>query len=341
MRFKVCIPTSNSLIAITNKTTFRAYLSSIFTILTCSLANVEILNYFSPSDAIAQTWLLAQFSETNYGLGLPKTASTGGGTRLIDPDAIKNGSFTHPRRGIPSLRVGGEKRPSDPESIRNSSSLHPSGRSPSLKLPFIILITPEDGAKTASPQPTLYWYLNDRDTNNRDTFELPLDTDHSVSPSAVTQDSFNGHLRLLTDDPQPMTLFQVEMKIHGGLSSFKLPIAASLQPSKTYRWQVTVQDKRAKEVTASGWIVYTPTDDNIQKSLTRALTIRDRTKIYAEAGYWFEAIDGYTRWLNFKPSDLKARTARNEILKSGFITNKNLDFDSFIGLLNTDVSANH
>jgi hypothetical protein len=74
--------------------------------------------------------------------------------------------------------------------------------------------------------------------------------------------------------------------------------------------------------------------------LKLALTIRDRAKIYAEAGYWFEAIDGYTRWLNFKPEDLKARTARNEILKSGFVTNKNLDFDSFIVFLNANVTKN-
>lgn len=68
----------------------------------------------------------------------------------------------------------------------------------------------------------------------------------------------------------------------------------------------------------------------------RALTTRDRAKIYAEAGYWFEAIDDYTRWLKLNPNDLKTRSARNEILKSGFATNKNLDIDAFIGLLNTD-----
>ncbi len=334
MRCIVPILTSNCLPPRINKLSFRTYISSAFTMLVCTLSVVGTSRDFLSSEAIAQTWLVAQFSGTNYGLGLPKTASTGGGTRLIDPDAIKNGSFTHPTRGIPSLRMGGETRPSDdPESIRNSSSIHRSGRSPSLKLPFIILITPEDGAKTASPQPTLYWYLN-----NPDTSKLLLDIDHSVNPSTVTQDSFNGQLRLLTYDPQPMTLFQIEIKIHGGLSSFKLPIAAALQPSKAYRWQITVQDKQAKEVTTSGWIVYTPTDENLQKSLTRALTVRDRAKIYAEAGYWFEAIDGYTRWLNFKPTDLKAITARNEILKAGFENNQNLNSDTFIGLLNANKS---
>ena len=44
-------------------------------------------------------------------------------------------------------------------------------------------------------------------------------------------------------------------------------IAASLQPSKTYRWQITVQDQEKKQVTASGWIVYTPPDDSLQNYL--------------------------------------------------------------------------
>ena len=117
------------------------------------------------------------------------------------------------------------------------------------------------------------------------------------------------------------------------MSKFKLPIAASLKPSQTYRWQITLPDQK---VTASGWIVYTPPEDSLQKSLVRALTIRDRAEVYAQFGYWFDAIDGYTRWLNFKPEDLKARTARNEILKTGFASNKSLDFEVFISLLNAD-----
>jgi hypothetical protein len=324
IRFKVSIPKSNSLIAITNKIAFRTYLSSIFTILTCSLASVEILNCLPPSNAIAQSWLLA--SGTNYGLGLPKTASTGGGTRLVNPEPEDSKSITIPSNVPP---------------IDQHRSIIRSGhrtRSPILlqkmQLPLLTLLTPEDGARTANPQPTFYWYLYDQDAQT-----VPSDLDNlSNHPStANTKDHFVGQLRITTsEDKEPTTIFQTDLKMHSGLSSFKLPIAASLQPSKTYRWQITVQDKLAKEVTASGWIVYTPTDDNLQKSLMRALTVRDRAKIYAEAGYWFDAIEGYTRWLNFKPNDLKSRAARNEILKSGFATNPSFDFESFVNLLNTD-----
>ena len=322
MRCKVSIPQRNSLNAVTNKLTFRTCLSSVFTILICSLSSLAVPSDLLRLDAIAETWLIAQFSGTNYGLGLPKTASTGGGTRLFNPDfgTIRSVPINPPT----TIRGGASSAPIDSQQqlLRGQ------------QLPLLILITPEDGARTAISQPTLYWHLHDK---NAQASSSKIDNLENNSSKVNTKNTFVGKFSLTTlEGDKSITIFQTDLKISSGLSRFKLPIAASLQSSKTYRWQITVQDKRAKEVTASGWIVYTPPDDNLQKSLVRALTIRDRAKIYAEAGYWFEAIDGYTRWLNFKPEDLKARTARNEILKSGFATNKNLDFEDFIGLLNTD-----
>jgi hypothetical protein len=324
MRCKVSIPQSNSLTAVTNKLTFRTYLSSVFTILICSLSSVAVPSDLLQLDAIAQTWLVAQFSGTNYGLGLPKTASTGGGTRLVNRD------FGIMRRSVPitpptTIRGGAPSAPIDSQQqlLREQ------------QLPLLILITPEDGARTAISQPTLYWHLHDKDAQASSS---EIDNLENNSSKVTAKNTFVGKFSLTTsEEDKSITIFQTDLKMSSGLSSFKIPIAAALQPSKTYRWQITVQDKRAKEVKASGWIVYTPPDDNLQKSLMRALTIRDRAKIYAEAGYWFEAIDGYTRWLNFKPEDLKARTARNEILKSGFVSNQSLDFDVFISLLNADI----
>ncbi len=321
MRCKVPLPQSNYLTAITNKLSFRTYLSSAFTILICSLSSLAVPSDLLRLDAIAQTWLVAQFNRTNYGLGLPKTASTGGGTRLFNPDF---GTMRSVPINPPTTRGGASSAPIDSQQqlLREQ------------QLPLLILITPEDGARTAVSQPTLYWHLHDQ---NAQASSSEIDNLENNSSKVNAKNTFIGKFSLTTSkEDKSITIFQTDLKMSSGLSSFKLPIAASLQPSKTYRWQITVQDKRAKEVTASGWIVYTPPDDNLQKSLVRALTIRDRAKIYAEAGYWFEAIDGYTRWLDFKPKDLKARTARNEILKSGFATNKNLDFEDFIGLLNTD-----
>ncbi len=323
MRCKVSIPQSNSLTAVTNKLTFHTCISSAFTILICSLSSLVVPSDLLRLDAIAQTWLVAQFSGTNYGLGLPKTASTGGGTRLVNRDLDID-------RAVPIT---------PPTTLRGDSPSAPIDRQPQLlreqQLPLLILITPEDGARTAISQPTLYWHLHDK---NAQASSLEIDNLENNSSKVNAKNTFVGKFSLITSEgDKSITIFQTDLKMSSGLSSFKIPIAASLQPSKTYRWQITVQDKLAKEVTASGWIVYTPPDEKLQKSLKLALTIRDRAKIYAQFGYWFEAIDGYTRWLNFKPEDLKAREARNEILKLGFMTNKNLDFDSFIGLLNADV----
>lgn len=59
MRCKVSIPQRNSLIDVTNKLPFRTYLSSVFTILICSLSSVAVPSDLLRLDAIAQTWLLA------------------------------------------------------------------------------------------------------------------------------------------------------------------------------------------------------------------------------------------------------------------------------------------
>jgi hypothetical protein len=137
-------------------------------------------------------------------------------------------------------------------------------------------------------------------------------------------------------DADTIAIFQTDLKIHHGLSRFKLTSTAALKPSLPYRWQIKLQDRQGEDVIASGWIVYTPPEESLSKSLLRALTSRDRAKIYAQAGYWFEAIDGYTQWLNFKPSDLEARAARNEILNLGFATNTNFDFETFKKVLNAN-----
>lgn len=320
-KFKVLTSKSTALKSV-------VYLSSILSIFTITdLLGIGITSYGLASEAIATPWLLAQLSTTNYGLGLPKTASTSGGTRLTNPDKP---DFEILHRDIPNIQN------SDRQIIRSGGSSKYPNRQPSSvpkRLPRLILLTPEDGARTASSQPTLYWYVHEPKTQD----SLQSTEDHHKQHSSKLQEPIVGKLIISQlEGDVAIAVWQTDLKIFGGLSSFKLPISSALQPSKTYRWQLTLPDYQQKEVTASGWIVYTPPDANLQKSLKRALTSRDRAKLYAEAGYWFEAIDSYTRWLNFKPEDLKARIARNEILKSGLATNKNLNFEDLIASLNAD-----
>jgi hypothetical protein len=328
MKLKALIP-SSSPFTVANKLRSRTYLGRALLILTCSLASIGSSDLISLT-AIAQPLLLAQSNNKGYGLGLPKSASTGGGTRLVNRDSLEN-SNTQPRRGvIPSIR----SRDSSPAILMRQIKPQP----------LLTLITPEDGGRTANAQPTLYWYLYDQPKQMSSSTNKP---DHPVNETDETthtidsQDCFVGQLRIiLTEDQKDITtIFQTKLTMKSGLSSFKLPIAASLQTSKSYRWEITLPDQQnelEEDVIVSGWIMYSPPESSLQKSLMRALTTRDRAKIYADAGYWFEAIDGYTRWLKINPKDFNARNSRNEILKSGFNANTNLDVDAFIGLLNTN-----
>ena len=314
-----------------NKTHFCNY-RNIFTVFsTFCLSVVGMPNHLLLSEINSQRLLLAQSNRQSYGLGFPKTASTGGGTRLVNPDegGLRGGrSYSRPRNPIPS----------PPGAVIDEAEVPPAPPAlpmPARKrrqLPLLTLITPEDGGRTASSQPVLYWYLHDRHTQV------------STSPSKV--DSNNPKSALIgklsvttgdsTGDSDTIAIFQTDLKMHHGLSRFKLPPTAALKSSQPYRWQIKLQDRQGEDVIASGWIVYTPPEESLSKSLLRALTSRDRARIYAQAGYWFEAIDGYTQWLNFKPSDLEARAARNEILNLGFATNTNFDFETFKKVLNAN-----
>lgn len=335
---------SISLAPITNNTNFCNY-RNIFTVFSTFCLSVAVIpNHLIPSEINSQSVVFAQSSGQNYGLGFPKTASTGGGTRLVNPDEgrLRGGrSYSRPRNPIPSApnpvnnQVDNQNEP--PASAAPSSK-------PSRQLPLLTLITPEDGARTASSQPVLYWYLHDP--------SIPV----SISPSksgrrfnsASTVDANNAKETLIgklsitagASESDAIAFFETDLKINYGLSRFKLPSSVALKPAQPYRWQIKLQDRDGKEVIASGWIVYTPPQETLSKSLLRALTSRDRAKIYAQAGYWFEAIDGYTQWLNFKPTDLEARRARNQVLNLGFATNTNFDFETFKKVLNANRAIN-
>ncbi|MBD2188664.1 DUF928 domain-containing protein [Pseudanabaena mucicola] len=321
---KIQIRSTSSICPTNNRQQTRAYLGGLFVVFSCSFLSLEMFSFLMPSIAIAETWIIAQASGNSYGLGLPKTASTGGGTRLIEPPE-QNWERQPTAPVIPKVV------PSIPR-----SRTAPRSRPPLLyrkivpNLPLITLLTPEDGARTASPQPTLYWYLSPQALT-------ALANDNPAASDCHSK--LVGQFSLTKVDKGVVTIFETELNLVSGLSSFKLPIAASLQPNKNYRWQISFPSAKGEQVNVSGWVVYTPPQQSLQIALTRALTSRDRAKIYAQAGYWFEAIDGYTKWLNFKPSDSGARTARNEILKAGFANHDNLDVDSLLTNLNIDFGA--
>jgi len=312
-------PPSSSPFTVAHRQRSHTYWGSALLILTCCLVSIGTGDLM-PLVAIAQPLLLAQSNGTNYGLGLPKSASIGGGSRLVTKDDPEQALDTKSRRSPITI-------PSNPE--RGNSRFRPpnaGNRKSGKRLYQLTLITPEDGAKTASPQPTLYWYFDA-------TFNQATHTDTS---SLKVPTDFEGKLRI-TPDKEATPIFETDLKMVHGLSSFKLPIAVALKPSQTYLWQITVKDAQHKEIAvASGWVAYIPPEDALQKSLIRTVNPSDRNQIYAQSGYWFEAIDGYTRWLKINPKDLNARNARIEILKSGLATNTNLDIDTFIRLLNAD-----
>ena len=108
MKIKVGTRKSISVTATTSKTykTHFCNYRNIFTVFsTFCLSVVGMPNHLLPSEINSQSLLLAQSNRQSYGLGFPKTASTGGGTRLVNPDdgGLRGGrSYGRPRNPIPS-----------------------------------------------------------------------------------------------------------------------------------------------------------------------------------------------------------------------------------------------
>ena len=110
--------------------------SEVFT--SASLSTEMLLNTSREFNGITKT---KQLKKSSYGLGLPKTAGTGGSARVLDDG------------------VGGF------ESSGTTTTI-----------PILALMVPEDGAKTSSARPTFYWYVFGGDINYKATFNLYEDS---------------------------------------------------------------------------------------------------------------------------------------------------------------------
>jgi len=203
-----------------------------------------------------------------YGLGLPKSAGSGGATR-------------------------------------------------SDKLPEIMMIVPEDGARTFATRPTFYWYISPP----------------TPEPSASVTESNVGELKhqsnqitfFLRDGYEKVSksVFTADGKIDKpGLYKFTLPEnSPELVTGKVQRWQVRWQSDGGN----SQINVYAPIrrdeDIVVAKAIASAKNDLEKARIFTKNAYWYDAIDAYTSWLIKNPKDQVAKNERGDLLKEGLKSN--------------------
>jgi hypothetical protein len=201
-----------------------------------------------------------------YGLGLPKSAGSGGATR-------------------------------------------------SDKLPEIMMLVPEDGAKTFATRPTFYWYIA-APTPEQSATESNVD---QVKPSSnqITFFLRDGYEKI------SKSIFIAEGKIDKpGLYKFTLPEnSPELVTGKVQRWQIRWQSNGGN----SQINVYAPIrrdeDMVVAKAIAVAKNDLEKARIFTKKAYWYDAIDAYTSWLIKNPQDQVAKSERGDLLKEGLKSN--------------------
>ena len=166
------------------------------------------------------------------------------------------------------------------------------GASRGAQAPLILaVLAPDRGVGlTRNARPTVYWYVSKALAR---PLEVTLIDDHAIKPQVET----------------PVTVSRP------GIHALRLDYP--LKPGVEYRWSVAaVADpgQRAGDTLASGTIQHAPPDAALAARLDRA-SPRELPFLYAEHGYWYDAIATLSARIAAHPEDRELRTWRAALLK--------------------------
>ena len=184
--------------------------------------------------------------------------------------------YKPPLRGAPGGRVGGGTRGT--------------GRETSFVLS---VLAPDHTGLTASEQPSLYWFIS-RPT----AFPVEISI---VDPSAT----------------EPLLEAQLPPPIEPGVHRIRLADrGVRLAPGVSYRWFVAIvpdPDRRSKDILAGGAIERADLPETLRGQLAEA----DKAQIpslYANAGYWYDALAAISERIDAAPTDAGLRAQRDALL---------------------------
>lgn len=156
-------------------------------------------------------------------------------------------------------------------------------------IPSVILLAPIDGGRTLSPRPTFYWY---------------------VSSDVATKKPYQIALNLRDNERQEgKSIFNIQTtSTKTGLQKFTLPDSApTLVAGKVQRWQLKLGpnfvrgEVRGEEINYSALIELTPPSSVVKQELDKASNGFEKANVYAKYGYWYDALDAYTNWVESNP----------------------------------------
>jgi hypothetical protein len=156
------------------------------------------------------------------------------------------------------------------------------------------VIAPDHTGLTSAAQPTLYWYASE-------AVSAPLE-----------------FTLLAADAEKPMVERRLPAVTAGGIQPLPLAsLGATLKPGTEYQWFISAVSnptQRSRDVTAGGTIRRADADGELRAKLGAA-DERSAPLIYAQAGYFYDAIDSLSRLIARNPGDTGLRAQRAALLE--------------------------
>jgi len=186
-------------------------------------------------------------------------------------------TYKPPLRGAPAGRIGGGTRGT---TERESFSL--------------LVLAPDHVGYTTQDQPCLYWYISKPTTY---LVELTITERNAV---------------------RPLVEKQLKRPEKGGIQSVCLADHdVRLQANVPYKWfvsLVTNADYRSKDILAGGIIELVKPPETLAARLNSSESSR-APFIYAEEGFWYDALGAVSRMIDASPKDADLRKQRASLLE--------------------------
>lgn len=183
--------------------------------------------------------------------------------------------YKPPLRGAPGGRVGGGTRGTGREVF------------------VLSVLAPDHTGLTSEEQPVLYWFIS-----NPSTYPIEI---------------------VLTDEKatQPLLETRLAPPVAAGLHAIRLTEHnVKLAPGVTYRWYVSVvadDKRRSKDILAGGAIERVELPDALRANVKGADKPR-AAALYAEAGYWYDAIRTLSESIEATPQNASLKDQRAAML---------------------------
>lgn len=191
--------------------------------------------------------------------------------------SMKFPMYQPPKRGAPSIRVGGGTR-----GTANA-------------MPVLNVLAPDHVGLTANKQPTLNWHIS---TPSSMRLEILV----------VNEDEMDPVFELVLDSK----------KLKKGLQSLNLAdYGVKLKPGLPYQWSVSLVAEKGRpsgDIMSSGMIQVKTLPKSIKAKLKKASSYDD-VFIYANEGYWYDAISQISALIDKDPSSNTLKQQRAQLLK--------------------------